>query len=449
MGMPTVQGIRRRLLFSGWSAGGLFGYSIAVSNNAVSSVQAEFALSALGQGVVVSGLTAGALAGCAAAGVAADRFGRRAVLIGAGVVAAAATVIAALAPHSIVLIAGRLLLGGAIGLTTSVAPLYIAESAPADQRGSLVTHYQLAVAMGNLLSLAVGAALSLDGHWRLMFALNGVPAVLQVVALASSRTGTPRRGAALPQRDGRSLADRAWRRPVIIACVAALMNALVGVGAIVYYSTPLFAIAGLRGEAGAQTASLVVGTVNVVATAVAVPLIRRHGRKPLLTVGLSGTVGTLLVAAWGLATSAGLLTVGAVVLFMVCYAFSAGPIAWLLVAEVAPRPVRARTAAAATSLNWAANLLITLLFPVVVGVPASPGTVAAVFVFFAVLSTGFLIFVRVFLPETKDKAMDETTLEDLDAAAAPDELGWKRGVRSRDDQQTAVDGRTAGDRREP
>jgi MFS family permease len=416
-----VQVVGRRLMFAGCAAGSTFGYSIAVSNNATEPLRHRFALSAAEEGVVVSALTAGALAGCVIAGRVADRFGRRPVLGAAGLLALIGALGAAGAVNMFTLATARLLLGAAVGVTSAVTPMFLAERAPARQRGALVTSYQLAVAAGNLLSLGAGAALSTGDHWRLMFALNGLPALAQITAMAAirgpasdqpsappTRTGT----AAPPSQPRQTLATVPWqRRPATIAICAALMNALVGVGAVVYYSTPVFGIAGVGGWFGAQIATLSVGLVNVLASVLALYLIQRHGRRSLLSVGLGGIILSLVTAGITLLTPAssltGAITISALLAFMACYAISAGPVAWLLVAEVLPEEGRARTAATATGLNWAANLMVTLLFPIVVGSPGTPRRVGATLLFFAALSTGFLLFVRLWVPETRNRPLGE------------------------------------------
>lgn len=415
-----MQVVSRRLVFAGCAAGSTFGYSIAVSNNAIEPLRQRFALSATEEGVVVSALTAGALAGCVIAGRVADRFGRRPVLGAAGLLALIGALGAAGAVNVITLVAARLLLGMAVGVTSAITPMFLAELAPTRQRGALVTSYQLAVAVGNLLSLGAGTALSVGDHWRLMFACNALPALAQIAATAAIRGPMSHQssaspvvpGAATPPLPHKPPAAIPWqRRPATVAIGAALMNALVGVGAVVYYSTPVFSIAGVGGWIGAQIATLSIGLVNVLASVLALYLIQHHGRRPLLSVGLAGIIVALMTAGIALLTPTssltGAITVSALLAFMACYAISAGPVAWLLVAEVLPAEGRARTAATATGLNWAANLMVTLLFPIVVGSPGTPWRVGATLLFFAVLSAGFLLFVRLWVPETRNRPLGE------------------------------------------
>jgi MFS family permease len=202
-----------------------------------------------------------------------------------------------------------------------------------------------------------------------------------------------------------------YRPALIVGLAAALLNALCGVGAVIYYSTEVFTIAGVQGTTGAEVASLAVGGMNTAAAVAAVGLVTRHGRRPLLSVGLAGIIGSLVVAGAALmapeSSATGIVTVIAILVYMAFFAISAGPLAWLLVAEVFPSRIRAHGAGFATASNWGANLLIALLFPVVAGVPAAPAKVAIIFWFFAACSLGFLVFVRRRVPETKDRTLEQ------------------------------------------
>ena len=434
-----------RLVLLSAATGTLFGYAIAVSNDAIAFFTADLGLSSVQAAIVVSGLVAGALLGCLVAGPAADGIGRRITLIGAGGLAVLGTAVTAAAPAYPLLVGGRVLTGIAVGVTSAITPLYLAELSPARLRGAMLTSYQLFITIGILLALAVGLAMTPSAGWRWMFAVGIVPALLQVLgavlvppsprhlvrrgeidrarhALARMRPADEvdaelqtivdtLRGAAEPSFA--ELKRRRYRPALVVGIAMALMNALVGVGAVIYYSTDVFRLAGVDGPTAPQIASLAVGGVNTIAAVASIGLTQRFGRRPLLTIGLTGIALSLIVAGAGLAFPAiafnGALTVAAVLAFMAFFAISAGPLAWLLVSEVFPVSIRARAAAAATAANWAANLMITLLFPIFAGSPGVPARVGAAFWFFAVMSLGFLVFVRLRVPETKGR-----TLEDIE-----------------------------------
>jgi sugar porter (SP) family MFS transporter len=429
--------------------GGLFGYLMAVSNDAIAFVREDLDLAPFGSALVVSGLVAGALLGCLAAGSVADRLGRRLSLVIAAVLSIVGVLLSSASSALPVMLAGRLVAGVAVGLTSAITPLYLAELAPFSRRGTLLTSYQLFITVGILVAFGVGLLLSPGRGWRWMFAAGlffGLAQLVVALVVPASPRFLVRRGRLELARESLlrlrspeeaeaeldaivvasevdstaprpSLLAPRFRPAVVVGLVMALMNALVGVGAVIYYSSDVFRAAGVSGANGAEIASLAVGGVNTAGAVLAVWLTNRHGRRPLLTVGLAGMVVCLVAAGVTLMSSlpgVGTVTVAAVLAYMVFFAISAGPLAWLLVAEVMPGEIRARAAGHATAANWGANLLVTLLFPVVVGDPGVPSRVGAVFVFFAVLSVGFLIFVRLRVPETKDR-----TLEDIEADLRP------------------------------
>ncbi|MGW7825031.1 sugar porter family MFS transporter [Streptomyces puniciscabiei] len=434
--------LRARLALVAAFAGAFFGFSISAMNEILNEVDREFDLTSLHEGIVVSALLVGALAGCLGAGALTDRLGRRRMLIGAGLLGTLAASVCVTAVDEAVLVVGRLLLGLAVGATSAVAPVLLAELAGSRARGALITAYQLCIAVGALVALALGVTDLANHDWRLMFAVNGVPAALQASAVALVppapedllARGRPEdaldvlRLTREPGEAGEELAElRTVRRrssatalraavspehrlPAGIAVGASLMNALVGVGAVVYYSTLVFASAGVGGHNGPEIASLSIGIMNVVASVAALGLIRRYGRRPVLTTGLAGMAAALCVAAIGLMAGgavSGVLTVAAVLVYIACFAFSAGPLAWVLMAEVLPTEIRAPVAGVALALNWAANLLVALLFPVVVGTPGAPSRVGGVFLFFAALALVFLALFRRYVPETKDRPLAE------------------------------------------
>ena len=448
-----------RLIALSAATGGLFGYMIAVSNDAIASVRTELQLTPWAAALVVSALVAGALLGCVVAGTAADRIGRRYTLIAAAVVALVGVALTSAAEEPVLMTSGRVVTGISVGITSAVAPLYLAELAPFARRGTVLTTYQLFITVGILTAFATGLLLAPSGQWRWMFALGGVTAVAQLVAallVPPSPRFLVRRGqvdqarASLarlrppdevePELDAivsaaaeedtpplRELFSSRFRPGVVVGLMMALMNALVGVGAVIYYSTDVFRAAGIGGTNGAEFASLAVGGVNFLAAVVSVFLTDRFGRRPLLSIGLVGIAVCLAVAGIilvGPGAEQGGLLVAAVLGYMAFFAISAGPLAWLLLSEVLPGSIRARAAAIATAANWGANLLITLLFPLVVGSPGDPERVGMAFWFFGVLTLGFLAFVRLRVPETRGRTLEriEADLRDrvrADPSAAP------------------------------
>jgi sugar porter (SP) family MFS transporter len=353
-----------RLMALSAATGGLFGYMIAVSNDAIASVRTELQLTPWSAAMVVSALVGGALLGCVIAGTAADRIGRRYTLIGAALVALVGVALTTLAREPVLMTSGRLVTGVAVGITSAVAPLYLAELAPFARRGTVLTTYQLFITVGILAAFAIGVLLAPGGQWRWMFALGGLTALAQLVAallVPASPRYLVRRGEVDQARASlarlrppdeveleleleaivsaaagedtpplRELFSVRFRPGVVVGLMMALMNALVGVGAVIYYSTDVFRAAGIGGTNGAEFASLAVGGVNFLAAIVSVFLTDRFGRRPLLSIGLVGIAVCLAVAGFilvGPGTAQGGLLVAAILGYIAFFAISAGPLA--------------------------------------------------------------------------------------------------------------------------
>jgi MFS family permease len=212
------------------------------------------------------------------------------------------------------------------------------------------------------------------------------------------------------------------RSAAIVAIAASLMNALTGVGLVMYFSTEIFALVNGRGGQAAVASSVLVGVANVVVSMAAVPLIARINRRPLLIIGLGGMATSLLAVAASLQlTRLGIATALAVIgtiAFMGFFAISAGPLAWVILSEVAPAQYRNVVTSSAVAANWSINLALTMLFPIIVGSPPDHRNVALCYVGFMLVSLGFAAFVWRCVPETRGLTLDEIQLRFLDRQVA-------------------------------
>ena len=429
-------------------AGALFGYDQGVISGALDGVQKAFRLTPLAVEVVTSWVTLGALAGSLAGGELADRLGRRRALSAAAALFALGAAVEATAPSVAILVAGRLVVGFGVGVAAVAAPLYAAELAPAAQRGRFVSTYQLAITAGIFLSYLVDAALAGDGRWRAMLGASAVPAVLLLVTMAGA-VESPRwlvrmgrrdeaRAALARARPGvdpdvriasleASLRDEAgtarwsevfapaWRRPLAIGVGLAVFQQVTGINAVIYYSDRIFAAAGFASAAAqAQASTWAIGAVNVVATLIAIAFIDRLGRRPLLLAGLTGmgvslaTVGFAFAAIDAAAahagpTTAGLVTLAALVAFIVSFAFSLGPVVWTVINEIFPGRVRGRAVALATAVNWGAAFVVSQTFLSLTGALGEPAT----FGLFAAFCAAGFVWVWRSVPETKGRSLEQ------------------------------------------
>ncbi len=440
-------------------SGGLFGYDQGVISGALSGIRAQFSLSPFIIEVVTSGVTLGALFGALAAGELADRLGRKSAVLIAAAMFIAGALVQGLAPDTVVLVFGRLIIGAGVGVAAVAAPLYAAELAPAAMRGRFVSMYQLAITLGIFIAYLVDGALSHNDRsdtWRLMLGAAVVPgALLLAFALFAPRSPRwlmmmGRRDAAAnelhkiqpgsdtaPPLDAIAAALKAerkaswsevfhsrWRRPLLIAVGLAVFQQITGINAIIYYADQIFASAGFVTPSSQTTVTTwAIGGTNVLATLIAIAYIDRIGRRQLLLAGLFGMAVSLIAV--GIAfqfivapktgavplvnaapSVAGIVTLCALVGFIICFAFSMGPVVWTVINEVFPAHIRGRAVAVATAVNWGSAYLVSQFFLTVIGAIGNSMTFW-LFAFFCIVSWVW-IYLRV--PETKGRSLEQIQL---------------------------------------
>jgi SP family galactose:H+ symporter-like MFS transporter len=301
----------------------LFGYDTGVIGGAQLFIKKDFHLSSFSDEVLVSCVLVGAIVGSLLAGALLARLGRRPTIIAAGSLFVLGSLGAAAAPGASALDAARIVVGVAIGLVSVAAPLYVAEMAPADRRGSLVAIYQLAITIGIFGAYLVDEAFSHDEAWRIMFAIGVLPAALLIAGMLTLPE-SPRWLVDHDRRDDaravldaldsvedpdaelatidaaraetasaswRALLTRSVRPALIIAVGLALIQQLTGINTVIYYAPQIFQDAGLGSDSAAIWASVTVSIVNVAATFIAIRFVDRVGRRPLLVIGIIGMVG--------------------------------------------------------------------------------------------------------------------------------------------------------------
>ncbi len=433
-------------------SGGLFGYDQGVISGALHGIKAMFSLSALLVEVVTSWVTLGALLGALAAGELADQIGRKRTVLIAGALFTLGALVQALAPDTIVLVAGRLIIGAGVGVAAVAAPLYAAELAPTAVRGRFVSAYQLAITMGIFLAYLVDGWLTRADAWRIMLGAAAVPGLLLfAVALAAPRsprwlmTQHRRADAAAELRkvrpgvdveprldaieaalrkegDGASWGEvftREWRRPLMIGVWLAVFQQITGINAIIYYADQIFASAGFVTQSAQTTVTTwAIGGVNVLATLIAIAFIDRLGRRKLLLAGLIGMGISLVVvgiafrfivpAAAGAAaatgpSTAGIVTLLALVCFIICFAFSMGPVTWTVINEVFPGHIRGRAVAVATAVNWGSAFVVSQSFLSLIGAIGNSLT----FWLFALFCGVAWVWIYYRVPETKGQSLEQ------------------------------------------
>ncbi|NJC82545.1 sugar porter family MFS transporter [Planosporangium mesophilum] len=419
--------------------GFLFGYDTGVISAALLYLAPAFHLSDTLQQVVVAALLLGAIVGVLVAGPLVDRVGRRRVLMVAAAVFAAGALASAFTPNAAVLIAARVFLGGAIGTASLVVPTYIAEMAPRSIRGRLVSLQQLMITVGIFVSYLVGYAFAGSGGWRWMLGLAAVPAVVMLAGLlalaesprwllAHGRPGEAReimlRSRSAREADDeiseiRSLHDAErgltfrdlltpQMRPAILLGVAvAATNQLVGVNAIIYYTPTLLTRTGF-GASAAILSTVGIGLVNMMVTVVALALVDRVGRRPLLLGGTALIVVDLLVLGGlyllpGRSSLVSWLTVAALCVYIAAFAASLGLGIWLINSEIFPTTVRGKAAGFGTVTHWGLDFLISLTVLTTINLLTATG----LFWMYAVFGALGLGYLYRHLPETKGRSLED------------------------------------------
>jgi len=430
----------------------LYGYDMGIVAAALIFVRSSFTLSTQMEGAVVSAVLVGSMLGAVVGGALADRLGRRLILVSGGIVFIVGSLLALLAPDVGALIAARMLLGLAIGFTSVTAPVYVSELAPPQSRGMLIGLYQFALTLGLALADLVGYWLASSHAWRLMFGLGALPACLFLLlvltvpesprwlvgqgrileAEAILLTYTDETGTQLLLSDIRQSltikVERRWsalwspgvRWALFIAVGFTVLQQVTGINTVFYYGPQIFLLAGVRSDKAAIFSTFLLAILNVLATIVALPLVDRIGRKPLLYCGVGGMTLSLFLLSFAfhsqalLGSSMGLVATLCLVLYIACFAFSMGPIGWILVAEVFPLRLRGRGVAAATLGSGAANSLVAFTFLSLIKTAGNSLTFA-IYGGFCVLT---LLFVRFVIPETKGRELESISASQTEAISS-------------------------------
>ena len=430
-------------------AGLLFGYDQGVIAGALKGVGDSFKVGDTAKQIITSWVTLGALFAALVAGTAADRFGRRPILLVAGLLFIAGAVIQAITPGVEILVLGRVITGFGIGFASVIAPLYAAEMAPQRIRGRIVSTYQLAITFGIFLAYLV-SDIADSAEWRTMFLLAAVPGVLLIIGVMIvpesarwfvkvGRKDDARKSLAKvtePAEVDAELGDveaqvsaeaaegeASWsevfsprvRKALIVGVGLAIFQQITGINAIIYYANTIFDSAGLVSTESQTKATLYcVGLTNVLATFIAVAYIDRFGRRPLLFMGLIGMFVSLCAVALGFATQStsdtgagtsivGIITLVGLVVFIASFAFSLGPVVWTIISEIYPGRVRGKAVSFATAANWGAAFLVAEFF---LTLTSGIGESATFFLFAAMCVLGF-IFVWRYVPETRGRSLEE------------------------------------------
>ena len=413
----------------------LFGFDTAVINGAIVFLKNQFGLSDGQTEVAASSLLLGCVVGASVAAFTSDRFGRKRVLLAAAALFAVSSLGSALPRDLTQFVIARVIGGLAIGIASTLSPLYIAEISPAKSRGLMVSLNQLAIVIGILLSYSVNYLLTGAGpaNWRWMFASAAVPSICFLIALLfisesprwlvqngrehdaehflaqmvgsnEAREEIKSIRAAIAEESG-DLLDPAFRKPLVVAIVIALFSQFTGINTIIYYGSLVFLEHVPHQTATtALWANVVIGAINFVATILGMSLIDRAGRKPLLMSAFAGMALSLIGVSAAIHFQGPAIAVLIFVLtYVASFAVGVGTGTWVVMSEICPTRIRGRAMSVATIFLWCGTLLVTLTFLSLVKAFTAPGT----FLMYAAISIAAFVFVWRFVPETKGRTLEE------------------------------------------
>jgi len=414
----------------------LFGFDTIVISGTTQSLTDLFHLTPLSLGITVSSALAGTILGSMLASIPGEKYGRRDSLRILAILYLISAVGCAIAWNWTSLVTFRVIGGLAIGGSSVLGPMYIAEIAPATYRGRLVGLFQFSVVFGILLAYfsnyVIGTFNLGATEWRCKLGIAAVPAAFFLVMLLGiprsprwlakkGRLGEAREVLRITGQEdyeqelenivasidaehhaGESLFNGRYSFPIFLAVSIAMFNQLSGINAILYYLNQIFAQAGFS-KVSADLQAVVIGATNLIFTTIAMTLIDKVGRKKLLLIGAVGTALCLAGVSYVfLSHSHESLLVWMLVAYIAFFAFSQGAVIWVYIGEVFPNRVRATGQSLGSFTHWTMDAIISLGFP---AVAARSGGYPFVF-FAAMMALQFLVVLK-WYPETKGISLEE------------------------------------------
>src|SRR5215470_2030612 len=433
------------VLLAGTTAisGFLFGFDTAVINGVLLLLRRQFALSNLQTEVAASSLLLGCLLGAAGSSMIGDRYGRKRSLIASAILFALSAFGAAAANTITVFSLARLVGGLAIGLASVLTPVYIAEISPSKNRGTLVSLNQLAIVIGILVAYLVSWQVARLGEssWRWMLAVAAIPSLAFLVGLlaipesprwlltrgrhdegerilakifgsasAREQVQAVERAAAAEEGSWREVFSPDMRKRLGVGMFLALFCQITGINTVLYYGS-IIVSEHFPGQSTSMAliANVIIGTVNLIFTIVAMIYLDRWGRRAILLMasGGMGVALTLLVLGLNVPGISPLVMLGTILLYVAFFALGMGPGPWLIISEIFPTKVRGRAASIATSTLWSGTLLVTFTFLSLVKVLNLWGT----FAIYGTLSFVCFAYVWKMVPETKGRTLEQIQQE--------------------------------------
>ncbi len=450
--------MRKKHLYIVWLAviaslgGFLFGYDTAVISGTLAFVRKQFGLFAAMEGWYVSSALVGCIGGVSMAGWLSDRFGRKMILLLAATLFSISAIGCAVSGSFTTLVVYRLIGGLGVGIASMLSPMYISEISPPELRGRLVALYQFSITLGILCSFFVNAWLldrSQQGFnhsellqlifkeevWRAMLGMEAFPAVLFFILVTSIPksprwlfvNGQKQKAMAILNRiigsesaaseikeieeistmekgSLRMLLEPGIKIAVLLGVSLAVLQQFTGIDAVIYYGPKILEQAGF-GLSEALGGQVIIGIINMSFTVLAIWKIDQLGRKPLLITGTAGMLVSLTAIGllFALDMAEGILLLSFILVFIACFAFSLGPVVWVILSEIYPTRIRGRAMSLATLGVWIGTSIIGQTIPILLE-NVGPAFTFWIFALFCIPT--IYIGARL-VPETKGRTLEE------------------------------------------
>ncbi|WP_126971000.1 sugar porter family MFS transporter [Gynurincola endophyticus] len=421
----------------------LFGFDTAVISGALSPIKIQFSLNSGMEGWLVSSGLIGCISGVAATSMVSDKIGRKKTIILSAWMFLASAILCAGSFSVSMLVIGRMIGGIGVGMASVISPMFITEFAPAEKRGRMVSYYQLSITAGILLAYFSNALLDTRSAqsifqteiWRPMFLVMAIPSVIFMLLLAKVPE-SPRwlisinekqkaasilfkiippetaarefkameEAADKSRQNSRSLFSKPLRLTLFIGTILAVLQQFSGINAIIYYGPSIFEKAGIDSQ-NALLFQVIIGSVNLLSTFIAIKWTDKYGRRKLMIIGLIGIIVSLLGCGWLFYTdyTQGYLLLILMLFFIACFAFSLGPVTWVIINEIFPTDVRVKSVAFCTLMLWVAVWMVGQFVPWLL----EQAGAAWLFWIFAAFSTINLIIIWKLVKETSGKTLEE------------------------------------------